>query len=156
MNIPQHYIPNTLSPQDRKKQKQQIEKSMKDYKKNNRKYVVREKFRIIRQTKPSNHIVDLKRAYPHIKSMSNLEKISKEFNIPLSGVKKIIEKGQGAYFSSGSRPNQTPDSWAYARLASAVLGRNACNVDSHIITQNGVTCESLRKKYAENSKKILK
>lgn len=152
MNIPQHYIPNTLSPQDRKKQKQQIEKSMKDYKKNNRKYVVREKLESF-AAKPSNHIVDLKRAYPHIKSMSNLEKISKEFNIPLYGVRKIIEKGQGAYFSSGSRPNQTPDSWAYARLASAVLGRNACNVDSHIITQNGVTCESLRKKYAENSKK---
>ena len=85
--------------------------------------------------------------------MSNLKKISKEFNIPLSGVKKIIEKGQGAYFSSGSRPNQTPDSWAYARLASAVLGRNACNVDSHIITQNGVTCANL---FAKNTQKIQK
>ena len=152
MNIPQHYIPDTLSPQDRNKQKKQVKKSIKNYRKNSKKYVVRDKLDSF-ASKPSNHIVDLKRVYPHIKSMAHLKKISKEFNIPVSGVKKIIEKGQGAYFSSGSRPNQTPDSWAYARLASTVLGRNACKVDSHIIKQNGVTCESLRKKYEETAKK---
>ena len=39
----------------------------------------------------------------------------------------------GAYFSSGSRPNQTPHSWGYARLASSITGNNASIVDYKIL-----------------------
>jgi len=48
-------------------------------------------------------------------------------------LQKIVNKGEGAYFSSGSRPNQTPQSWGIARLASAVTGGKAAIVDYHII-----------------------
>jgi len=41
------------------------------------------------------------------------------------GVKQIVKKGKGAYYSSGSRPNQIPHSWGYTRLASAITGGNA-------------------------------
>ena len=44
----------------------------------------------------------------------------------------ILSKGRGAYFSGGSRPNQTPSSWAYARLASVIMGGNARKVDKDI------------------------
>ena len=44
----------------------------------------------------------------------------------------IIKKGAGAYFSSGSRPNQTPTSWGLARLGSVILGGSARKIDKDI------------------------
>ena len=38
----------------------------------------------------------------------------------------------GAYYSSGSRPNQTKHSWAYARLASVLMNGPARNYDNNI------------------------
>ena len=51
------------------------------------------------------------------------------------GQKQILNKGRGAYYSSGSRPNQTPDSWAYARLASVLMGGPARKTDQKIYDQ---------------------
>ena len=48
-------------------------------------------------------------------------------------LEQIVNKGRGAYYSSGSRPNQTAESWGLARLASAVTGGNASIVDYHIL-----------------------
>ena len=42
------------------------------------------------------------------------------------------KKGMGAYYSGGSRPNQTPFSWGLARLASVIMGGNARKVDKKI------------------------
>ena len=47
-----------------------------------------------------------------------------------AGVDKILGKGRAAYYTSGSRPNQTNHSWAYARLASVILGGPARKVDA--------------------------
>jgi len=52
--------------------------------------------------------------------------------ITKTGQEKIIMKGKGAYFSSGSRANQNPFSWGYARLGSVILGGNARKVDKDI------------------------
>jgi hypothetical protein len=52
--------------------------------------------------------------------------------ITKTGQKKILDKGKGAYFSGGSRPNQTPASWANARLASVIMGGPARKVDKDI------------------------
>lgn len=49
-----------------------------------------------------------------------------------TGQDKILSKGRGAYFSGGSRPNQTPSSWAYARLASVIMNGGARKVDKKI------------------------
>ena len=51
----------------------------------------------------------------------------------MQALKKIVNKGEGAYYSSGSRPNQTPQSWGYARLASALTAGNASRVDYDIL-----------------------
>jgi hypothetical protein len=81
--------------------------------------------------KPSKHTVDFNNIYKfHI---SNSNKISRIIGVSTSKQKAILSKGRGAYFSSGSKPGQTPSSWAYARLASALLGRSACKVDQHIL-----------------------
>lgn len=52
--------------------------------------------------------------------------------ITYTGQEKIINKGKGAYYSSGSRPNQTPYSWGLARLASVIMGGASRNIDKKI------------------------
>jgi len=52
--------------------------------------------------------------------------------ISKTGAEKIIMKGKGAYFSSGSRPGQTPYSWGLARLASVILNGPARKIDKDI------------------------
>jgi len=52
--------------------------------------------------------------------------------ITRTGQQKIMDKARGAYFSGGSRPNQTPASWAFARLASVIVGGPARKIDIKI------------------------
>ncbi len=52
--------------------------------------------------------------------------------ITKTGADKIIDKGRGAYYSSGSRPNQTHESWAQARLASVIMNGPARKIDKTI------------------------
>ena len=61
-----------------------------------------------------------------------------------NALKQIIRKGEGAYYSSGSRPNQTAQSWGIARLASAITSGNASKVDFHIIDKG---CDHNKKAY---------
>ena len=63
--------------------------------------------------------------------INNKSRIHKEI-ITRTGQEKIIDKGMGAYFSSGSRPNQTPESWGLARLASVILGGPSRKIDKKI------------------------
>jgi len=49
-----------------------------------------------------------------------------------AGQEQVIKKGKGAYYSSGSRPNQTPFSWGYGRLASVILGGPSRKIDKSI------------------------
>ena len=71
--------------------------------------------------------------------MYNVEKIgatdelSKKSGCSISALKKIINKGAGAYYSSGSRPNQTAQSWGIARLASALTSGKAGAIDYNIL-----------------------
>ena len=53
------------------------------------------------------------------------------------GVEEIMSKGRGAFFSSGSKPNQTPYSWSLARLASVLTGGNSLKVDKDIAIKYG-------------------
>lgn len=74
------------------------------------------------------------------KRSPHVEKFEKKFGFKITdkrvqeiiepeGIRQILAKGKGAYYSGGSRPNQTPSSWAYARLASALTGGKASKVD---------------------------
>ena len=65
------------------------------------------------------------------KKISN-EKWIHDNIITRTGQRKIIDKGMGAYYSSGSRPNQTPMSWGRARLASVILNGPSRRIDKNI------------------------
>ena len=57
--------------------------------------------------------------------LSNLDKNI----IKRKQAQQIIKKGMAAYFTGGSRPNQTPASWGKARLYSVIMGGKARKID---------------------------
>ena len=69
------------------------------------------------------------------KSKRNIAKVT---GIPYKALNEVFKKGEGAYYSSGSRPNQTPQSWAYARMYSYILGGAARKVDAEITKKYNV------------------
>jgi hypothetical protein len=69
------------------------------------------------------------------KSKKNIAKVT---GIPFKAIDEVFKKGEAAYRTGGSRPNQTPQSWAYARVYSYILGGNARKVDSEITKKYNV------------------
>ena len=128
MKLTYRYVQN-LNTKDKKKQAKEIEKSKKLYKKNI--YYTRKKMSSFK-SKPSRHVVKAKKMY-QINSISPSENLAKKSGCSKAGLMKIVKKGQGAYYSSGSRPSQTAHSWGIARLASSLTGGKSSGVDLHIL-----------------------
>lgn len=76
------------------------------------------------------------------RSKRNIAKIT---GLPYKALEEVFKKGMGAYYSSGSRPNQTPQSWGMARLYSYILGGNARKIDSDITKKYNVNFKSMNK-----------
>lgn len=129
MNVPIRYIPKHLTQKDKQKQAAMLRKSRSLYKKH--KYYTRKSVPSF-HSKPSNHIENAKRIYRVEKVVPN-KKLSVKTGCSISALRRIVRKGEGAYFSSGSRPNQTARSWGLARLASSITGGKAAAVDYNII-----------------------
>ena len=127
--FPKKYVPKSLSKKDKSKQKKMLKKSQKMYKK--KKYYTREKVKTFK-SKKSNHIKNAERIYK-ISSVKPSKELSEKTGCSLKGLQEIVKKGQGAYYSSGSRPNQTSHSWGIARLASAITGGKSSQIDYHIL-----------------------
>lgn len=142
--IPKRYIPNSLSKSDKKKQHKEINKSRKLYQKGV--YWSRPKMRSF-HNKTSKHILKAQKIYD-IQSIVPSAELARKTGCNRSALKQIIKKGEGAYYSSGSRPNQTAQSWAIARLASAITAGKAAKVDFHIL-QKGCTTNSRALKMAK-------
>lgn len=123
--IPRKYTAR-LSRRDKSKQKKNLIKSRKMYKKGI--YVDRPKLKSYPK-KRSEWIVKFEKRYN--RKITDKNFIDKNI-ISKKGQNKILSKGKGAYYSSGSRPNQTSSSWAYARLASVIMGGKARKVDNDI------------------------
>ena len=83
-------------------------------------------------SRPSRHLEKARRLYG-VETMTPTKKLSQQTGCSVSSLKQIIRKGEGAYFSSGSRPSQTAQSWGLARLASALTGGKAAAVDFAIL-----------------------
>lgn len=122
------YLPKNLSLSDQKNQLKMLLKSRKMYKKG--KYYTRKKV-LSYKHKPSKHILKARKIYNT--NILPSKELSQKTGCSISALKQIVRKGEGAYYSSGSRPNQTPQSWGLARLASAITGGKASKVDYHII-----------------------
>lgn len=129
MKYPKRYLPKQLSKKDKQKQLSMLNKSKKLYKKH--KYFTRTKVSSF-HSKPSNHIANAKKIYG-VDKITPSKELSQATGCSIDSLKQIVKKGEGAYYSSGSRPNQTPQSWAYARLASAITGGKASLVDYSIL-----------------------
>lgn len=81
------------------------------------------------KSRRSSFVVAFEKKYD--KKITDKDFIHKNI-ITNTGINKILSKGRGAYYSSGSRPNQTPSSWAYGRLASVIMNGPARKVDMDI------------------------
>lgn len=143
-SIPLRYLPNRLSQKDKKKQKNMLLRSRRLYKKGSfytRKHVGTYK------SKPSNHVSLAKEIYK-VKSIGATDELAKKTGCTKESLGKIIQKGEGAYYSSGSRPNQTGQSWGIARLASSITSGKAAVVDYSIL-EKGCSKKSKALKYAK-------
>jgi hypothetical protein len=127
--VPKRYVPSILSLDDTKKQKTYLNRSRRLYKKHI--YYTRPKVKSYKHIK-SPHVKKAMKIYD-VTSLKPTQQLSKKTGCSLHSLNKIVNKGRGAYFSSGSRPNQTPESWGIARLASAITGGNASIIDYSIL-----------------------
>jgi len=113
------YVPKSLTPADKKKQVASI-----------RKGTDRPKLKSAPPPKRSSHVVKFEKRYG--KKITDDAWISANL-LSREGIKQILSKGRGAYYSAGSRPNVSAAQWARARLASALTGGGAAKVDSAIL-----------------------
>lgn len=150
MKVVKRYVKN-ITKEDQKKQYKAIQKSKQMYKQG--KYYIRPTIKSFK-SKPSSHVVKAKKIY-NIDKITASQELAKKSKCSIKGLRLIVKKGQGAYYSSGSRPSQTPHSWGRARLASSLTGGKSSGIDLDILTKH---CRkgSLALKLAQTKKKGMK
>ena len=131
--IPVRYLPLQLTRKDRKKQLIGLTRSRKAYKngKGTQRYIPRPILSSFKNKK-SKHILKAEKMY-NVERIRPNKELARKTNCSVAALKQIVKKGEGAYYSSGSRPNQTAQSWGYARLASAITGGKASAIDYSIL-----------------------
>lgn len=129
--IPVRYLPSQLTRKDRKKQLLGLSRSRKAYKTG--KYIPRPVLSSFK-SKKSKHILRAEKMY-NVERIRPTQELARKTKCSIAALKQIVKKGEGAYYSSGSRPNQTAQSWGYARLASAITGGKASAVDYDILSR---------------------
>jgi hypothetical protein len=153
------YLPKKLTQKDKKKQMIMLSKSKQMYKKG--KYFTRKSVKSF-QSKPSSHVIKAKKMYG-VDKIGSTNELSKKSGCTKLALSKIISKGEGAYYSSGSRPNQSPQSWGIARLASALTSGKAGAVDYDILikgckhgSKGYRSAENARKKHGHGTRRVPK
>ena len=151
IKFPIRYLPKSLSARDKIDQIKMLTKSKKLYKMN--KYYTRKRLSSYK-SKKSEHIGNASKIY-NIQTVTPNEELSIKTGCTLATLNQIVKKGEGAYYSSGSRPNQTPKSWGLARLASALTAGKAAAVDYDIIDKG---CNHNKKAFilASRARKMYK
>ena len=127
--VPVRYVPRRLTRKDKSKQIRMLMMSRRLYKK--KKYYTRKEVPSYK-SKTSSHIKDACRIYK-VDNVDPNKELAMKTGCTIGALRKIVSKGEGAYFSSGSRPNQTAQSWGYARLASALTAGKSAAVDYSIL-----------------------
>jgi len=159
IKFPMRYLPKRLTKNDKNRQLAMLMKSKKLYKQH--KYYTRNAVSSFKNKK-SNHILDARKIY-NIQNVTPNKELALKTGCKLSALQQIVKKGEGAYFSSGSRPNQTAQSWGLARLASSITSGKSAAVDFNII-QKGcshnkrafILAKKSRKKYKYGRSKTKK
>ena len=114
----QKYVPKSLSKEDKRKQIESI-------------FYGRDRPKL--RSFKSRRSKWTEKADKYFKGDTSLSNMTKILDVPLKALREIINKGKGAYYSGGSRPNQTPESWSRARLYSTLFGGPAREVDKKIV-----------------------
>tara|TARA_R110000823_G_scaffold154486_1_gene285366 strand:+ start:1007 stop:1450 length:444 start_codon:yes stop_codon:yes gene_type:complete len=129
-DIPKRYLPDTLSKADRQKQIKSIFE-----KKERPKTKVKER-KSSWTTKFDKKYGEELDAMKGKRSKKNVAKIT---GIPLKAIDEVYKKGEGAFYSSGSRPNQTSSSWARGRIYAYIMGgKKVREVDKDITKKYSV------------------
>jgi len=151
VKFPIRYVPKNLTKKDTQTQINMLLKSKKMYKKN--KYYTRKKIPSYKNKK-SKHILNAYKIY-NIKNIKPSQELAEKTGCTISALNQIVKKGEGAYYSSGSRPNQTAQSWGLARLASSLTSGKAAAVDYDII-EKGCNHKKMAYILANKSRKKYK
>ena len=130
--IPKKYS-NKLSRKDKKKQIRNLKRSRRAYTRG--KYINRPKLKSYK-SKKSNWVTKFEKKYG--KDVKTYTEIEEKTGIPKKALMEVVKKGKGAYYSSGSRPNQTASSWGKARMYSFIMGGPTRKVDNHIIKKYNI------------------
>ena len=126
--IPKKYTQG-LSTKDKKRQIKSLKRAQRSYRRKKKEYIDRPKLKSYK-SKKSSWVRKFERKYG--KDIKSYKQISKVTGIPEKALKEVVKKGKGAYYSSGSRPNQTATSWGKARMYSFIMGGPTRKVDHHI------------------------
>ena len=122
-NIPKRYIPDSLSDSQKKKQIKSI-------------FEGKDRPELKTKKRKSSYTIEFNKVYgDKIKKLpggKNKKNISKVSGIPYKAIDEVYKKGEAAYFSSGSRPNQTPFSWGLGRVYSYIMGGDTREIDKNI------------------------
>ena len=124
------YLPSYLTRKDRRTQQKNLNKSRKLYKKGI--YFNRPAIKSFK-SKKSRHITNACKLY-NVRSLTPSNELANKTQCNLSTLNKIVKKGEGASYSSGSRPNQSAKAWGLARLASSLTGDKASVYDFNLLS----------------------
>lgn len=139
--VQQTYAPESLSKADRKKQKQNIKKSQQAYEKG--KYIDRPKLKSA-DTQESKYTKQIEKKFGEGNtSKEDIARVLSKGNPArkkelMNGFDEIFDKGKGAYYSSGSRPNTSAHQWGYARVFSVLLGGPSRKIDKKIVDKYNI------------------
>jgi len=122
------YVPATLTKRDARRQSRALARSRKAYRRGV--YVDRPHLASF-HSKKSSHVERATTLYGV--SMAPSPELAKATGCAQAALRQILKKGEGAYYSSGSRPNQSAQSWAHARLGSALTGGPSSRIDYSIL-----------------------
>jgi len=159
MKLNLRYLPKKLTMKDKILQGKEILKSRKLYKK--KIYHSRPNVSSFK-SKKSHFITKAEQVY-NVDKIGPTNELSKATGCKKDALAKIINKGAGAYYSSGSRPNQTAQSWGIARLASAITSGKAAAVDYNILEKGCkpkskalTLAKKAKKKYGHGTRRVPK
>jgi len=137
-NIPKRYIPDTLSKADRQKQIKSI-------------FEKKDRPKVKAPKRKSKWTTSFDKEYgtkiDKLKGGRSLKNIAKVSGLPHKALKEVYEKAEGAFYSSGSRPNQSATSWALGRTYAYIMGGEAVRrLDNHITKKHKVKFKIKTKK----------
>jgi hypothetical protein len=128
-NIPKQYVPKSLSKEDKRKQIKSIREGkdrpiVKSFKSRKSKWTILAR----------NYFGEDNTSKEDMSRILSKGDKQREKQIR-AGLDKIFRKAEGAYYSSGSRPNQTKESWGYGRVFSVLFGGKSREIDKKIVKE---------------------